>query len=81
MQIFSYASIFVSAMNENDTNQTANHKRGREVIDGDDTSSTGDNKRPFLEKDAALEEVLSDISDDADEILNREDSVSYKNNC
>jgi len=59
---------------ENDANHALNHKRTREIMDGDDVS--GDCKRPYLEKDSALDEVLSDISDDADEILNREDSVS-----
>ncbi|XP_034236721.1 zinc finger CCCH domain-containing protein 13-like isoform X2 [Thrips palmi] len=62
----------VDAKIENDTNHTMNHKRTREIGDGDDVSA--DSKRPYLEKDSALDEVLSDISDDADEILNREDS-------
>ena len=64
----------IETVNESDANLSASHKRGREASDGDETSSTGDIKRPFIEKDPALEEVLSDISDDADEILNREDS-------
>ncbi|KAE8741630.1 hypothetical protein FOCC_FOCC012832 [Frankliniella occidentalis] len=57
---------------ENSNNLPSNHKRVREVADGEETSA--ENKRLLLEKDSALEEVLSDISDDADEILNREDS-------
>lgn len=57
---------------ENNANHTLSHKKSREIVEGDDVSA--ETKRPYGEKDSALDEVLSDISDDADEILNREDS-------
>ncbi len=66
--------LFPVAASESIANLPLSHKRVRESMEGDESSS--ENKRLLLEKDSALEEVLSDISDDADEILNREDSVS-----
>lgn len=67
-------SFSFTAGAETPSNHSTNHKRVRELLEVDESS--GDSKRPLLEQDSALEEVLSDISDDADEILNREDSVS-----
>jgi len=53
-----------------------NLKRLREVGDDEASLAGSEPKRPFVEDTAPLEEVLSDISDDADEILNRDDGVS-----
>ncbi|KAK3919020.1 Fl(2)d-associated complex component [Frankliniella fusca] len=61
-----------AAASENSANLSLSHKKVCDVAEGDESSA--ESKRLALEKDSALEEVLSDISDDADEILNREDS-------
>lgn len=59
--------------------ESGGHKRAREENESVQESKK-EAKKPRLEEPppaAILEEALSDISDDPDEILNREDIVSF----